>query len=138
MSPRRPHKNIFGDDGFGVALFDCDNDGRLDIFFVNGARVDDPMRRAPFLTKTIRVISTVCITRKQTARLKTLQKRADLLVSSMGWVWQRATMKRWQRRLLCDRLPRNRLYHNNGNCISPMSRNSGRNRRRLVHKRCLR
>lgn len=23
--------------GSGVALFDCDNDGRLDIFFVNGA-----------------------------------------------------------------------------------------------------
>ncbi len=29
--------------GSGVALFDCDGDGRLDIFFVNGARIDDPM-----------------------------------------------------------------------------------------------
>jgi enediyne biosynthesis protein E4 len=29
--------------GGGVALFDYDNDGRLDIFFVNGAKVDDPM-----------------------------------------------------------------------------------------------
>lgn len=29
--------------GAGVAVFDCDNDGRLDIFFVNGARLDDPM-----------------------------------------------------------------------------------------------
>jgi hypothetical protein len=29
--------------GGGVALFDYDNDGRLDIFFVNGARIDDPM-----------------------------------------------------------------------------------------------
>src|SRR5438067_3399360 len=27
----------------GVALFDCDNDGRLDIFFVNSARLLDPM-----------------------------------------------------------------------------------------------
>jgi hypothetical protein len=27
----------------GVAVFDYDNDGRLDIFFVNGARIDDPM-----------------------------------------------------------------------------------------------
>ena len=25
----------------GVALFDYDNDGRLDIFFANGARLDD-------------------------------------------------------------------------------------------------
>jgi hypothetical protein len=35
--------------GGGVALLDYDNDGRLDIFFVNGARIDDPMPpgRAP-------------------------------------------------------------------------------------------
>jgi enediyne biosynthesis protein E4 len=29
--------------GGGVALFDYDNDGRLDIFFTNGALIDDPM-----------------------------------------------------------------------------------------------
>ena len=29
--------------GGGVALFDYDNDGRLDIFFVNGASIKDPM-----------------------------------------------------------------------------------------------
>jgi hypothetical protein len=29
--------------GSGVAVFDYDGDGRLDIFFVNGARIDDPM-----------------------------------------------------------------------------------------------
>src|SRR5258708_21582808 len=28
--------------GAGVALFDYDNDGRLDIFLVNGASLDDP------------------------------------------------------------------------------------------------
>src|ERR1700723_4132751 len=28
--------------GSGVALFDYDNDGRLDIFFANGAGIDDP------------------------------------------------------------------------------------------------
>jgi hypothetical protein len=31
--------------GGGVALLDYDNDGRLDIFFVNGARIEDPMPR---------------------------------------------------------------------------------------------
>jgi enediyne biosynthesis protein E4 len=29
--------------GAGVAMFDYDNDGRLDLFFVNGARFQDPM-----------------------------------------------------------------------------------------------
>lgn len=29
--------------GGGVALFDYDNDGRLDVFFTNGARISDPM-----------------------------------------------------------------------------------------------
>lgn len=35
--------------GGGVALLDYDNDGRLDIFFVNGAKIEDPMPpgRAP-------------------------------------------------------------------------------------------
>jgi len=31
--------------GAGVAMFDYDNDGRLDLFFVNGARIQDPMPR---------------------------------------------------------------------------------------------
>ena len=30
--------------GGGVALLDYDNDGRLDIFFTNGAKIDEPMR----------------------------------------------------------------------------------------------
>lgn len=32
--------------GAGVALFDYDNDGRLDIFFTNGARLEDPMPKS--------------------------------------------------------------------------------------------
>src|SRR6185437_14742288 len=28
--------------GSGVAVFDYDNDGRLDVFIANGARLDDP------------------------------------------------------------------------------------------------
>ncbi len=37
--------------GSGVALFDYDNDGRLDIFFANGAHLDDPMPKGAFPKK---------------------------------------------------------------------------------------
>ena len=37
--------------GSGVALFDYDNDGRLDIFFANGARIKDPMPEDSFPVK---------------------------------------------------------------------------------------
>ncbi len=38
--------------GSGVALFDYDNDGRLDIFFVNGAPVSDPTPKGTIPQKT--------------------------------------------------------------------------------------
>lgn len=38
--------------GSGVALFDYDNDGRLDIFFVNGAEVRDPMPKGAMPDKS--------------------------------------------------------------------------------------
>ena len=38
--------------GGGVALLDYDNDGRLDIFFTNGARLADPMPHGALPDKT--------------------------------------------------------------------------------------
>lgn len=38
--------------GSGVALFDYDNDGRLDIYFVNGAPLSDPTPRGTIPQKT--------------------------------------------------------------------------------------
>ena len=38
--------------GAGVALFDYDNDGRLDIFLVNGAPLNDPTRKGTIPQKT--------------------------------------------------------------------------------------
>jgi hypothetical protein len=38
--------------GFGVALFDYDNDGRLDIFFANGAMLPDPTTRGTIPKKS--------------------------------------------------------------------------------------
>ena len=38
--------------GSGVAVFDYDNDGRLDIFFVNGAPLSDPTAKGTIPQKT--------------------------------------------------------------------------------------
>jgi hypothetical protein len=40
--------------GGGVALVDYDNDGRLDVFFTNGAKIDDPMPAGKAPDKTDR------------------------------------------------------------------------------------
>ncbi|HEY6491529.1 MAG: CRTAC1 family protein [Terracidiphilus sp.] len=42
QSPHTSLKYLIETMGSGVALFDCDNDGRLDIFLVNGAPITDP------------------------------------------------------------------------------------------------
>ena len=38
--------------GAGVAMFDYDNDGWLDLFFVNGAKLQDPMARGAIPDKS--------------------------------------------------------------------------------------
>ena len=39
-----PSKHLVETMGGGVAMLDYDNDGRLDVFFVNGARIAEPLR----------------------------------------------------------------------------------------------
>ena len=39
------HKYLLETMGSGVAMFDYDNDGLMDLFFVNGAPLEDPMRK---------------------------------------------------------------------------------------------
>src|SRR6266581_6837524 len=42
QAPHTSRKYLIETMGSGVALFDCDNDGRLDLFLVNGAPYPDP------------------------------------------------------------------------------------------------
>jgi len=44
----------------GVAVFDYDNDGRLDIFFTNGALISDPMPDGPSQTSPSGPVSLEC------------------------------------------------------------------------------
>jgi hypothetical protein len=42
QAPHTSRKYLIETMGSGVAMFDCDNDGRMDLFFVNGAPYPDP------------------------------------------------------------------------------------------------
>src|SRR6266498_3364413 len=42
-APHTSKKYLLETMGSGVALFDYDNDGKLDLFLVNGAEINDPM-----------------------------------------------------------------------------------------------
>jgi len=52
VSPHTSRKYLIESMGSGVALFDYDNDGRLDIFFVNGAALSDPMPKGAIPQKS--------------------------------------------------------------------------------------
>ncbi len=52
VAPKTSKKYLLETMGSGVALFDYDNDGRLDIFFVNGAPIGDPMPLGAIPRKT--------------------------------------------------------------------------------------
>jgi len=52
FSPHTSKKYTLETMGSGVALFDYDNDGRLDIYFVNGAPITDPTPKGTIPQKT--------------------------------------------------------------------------------------
>jgi hypothetical protein len=52
QSPHTPRKYLIETMGSGVALFDCDDDGRLDLFLVNGAPITDPEPKGAIPQKT--------------------------------------------------------------------------------------
>lgn len=51
-APHTSKKYLLETMGSGVALFDYDNDGRLDLFLVNGAEINDPTPAATIPVKT--------------------------------------------------------------------------------------
>jgi hypothetical protein len=66
-----PSKYLIETMGGGVALLDYDNDGRLDVFFTNGAKLEDPMPRNRRPDSPTRRTGTVCIDNAPTARSRT-------------------------------------------------------------------
>ena len=77
--------------GAGVAMLDYDNDGWLDLFFVNGARIEDPMPRAALPDKSDPSFGTASITTIATVASLTSPKPPGCRDTPTEWEWQRAT-----------------------------------------------
>ena len=67
-SSATPNKYLLETMGGGVALLDYDNDGRLDVFLTNGAKIDETMPEGKLPDKSDPPFGTGCISRPAAAR----------------------------------------------------------------------
>ena len=102
--------------GAGVALFDFDNDGRLDLFLVNGARIDDPMPKGATPVKDGPRYSNRLYHQTEDGRFEDVTARAGLFGSGYG---QGVAVGDYDNDgdedLYVTALFGNRLYRNDGN-----------------------
>lgn len=102
--------------GSGVALFDYDNDGRLDIFVVNGARIDDPMPKGAMPVKDSPKYWNRLFHQRADGTFEDVTEKAGL--SGIGYGMGVAVGdydNDGYDDLYVTALGGNRLYHNNGN-----------------------
>ena len=103
--------------GAGVALFDCDGDGRLDIFFVNGARLDDPMAKGAVPIKDGPKYWNRLFHQKSDETFEDITEKSGLAGDGYGMGVAVGDYDNDGREdLYVTAYPRNRLYRNRGNC----------------------
>jgi len=102
--------------GSGVALFDYDNDGRLDIFFVNGAPLTDPMAKGTIPQKTGPKYWNRLFHQKNDGTFEDVTEKAGLqgIGYGMGVAVGDYDNDGYED-LYVTAYGGNRLYHNNGN-----------------------
>ena len=103
--------------GAGVALFDCDGDGRLDIFFVNGARIDDPMPKGTLPVKDGPKYWNRLYHQKPDGTFEDVTEKSGLAGEGYGMGVAVGDYDNDGREdLYVTGFPSNHLYHNKGNC----------------------
>lgn len=103
--------------GAGVALFDCDGDGRLDIFFVNGARIEDPMPKGSLPVKDGPRYWNRLYHQKLDGTFEDVTEKSGLAGEGYGMGVAVGDYDNDGRDdLYVTGFPSNHLYHNKGNC----------------------
>ena len=113
--------------GSGVALFDYDNDGRLDIFFANGARLDDPTAKGTIPRKDDPKYWNRLYHQKRDGTFEDVTEKAGL--TGLGYATGVAVGdydNDGYDDLFVAGYGRSTLYHNNGNgTFTDVSENAG-------------
>jgi len=116
MASHTARKYLIETMGAGVALFDYDNDGRLDIFFVNGAPIADPQPRGDVPQKNGPASWNRLFHQKSDGSFEDVTAKAGLQGSGYGMgVAVGDYDNDGFEDLYVTAYGGNRLYHNNGN-----------------------
>jgi enediyne biosynthesis protein E4 len=117
QAPHTSRKYLIETMGSGVALFDCDNDGRLDLFLVNGAPYGDPTPPGTIPQKTGPEYWNRMYHQKSDGTFEDVTEKAGLqgIGYGMGVAVGDYDNDGYED-LYVTGYGGNRLYHNNGNC----------------------
>ena len=117
QAPHSSRKYLIETMGSGVGLFDCDNDGRLDIFLANGAPYADPTPKGFIPQKSGSQDWNRLYHQKTDGTFEDITEKAGLqgIGYSMG-VAVADYDNDGNEDLFVTGYGGNRLYHNNGNC----------------------
>lgn len=117
QAPHTSRKYLMDTMGSGVALFDCDNDGRLDIFLVNGAPYGDPTPPGTIPQKTEPKYWNRLYHQKADGTFEDITEKAGLQGVGYGYgVAVGDYDNDGNEDLYVTGYGGNRLYHNDGNC----------------------
>jgi hypothetical protein len=117
QAPHTSRKYLIETMGSGVALFDCDNDGRLDLFLVNGAPYSDPTPPGTIPQKTGPEYWNRMYHQKSDGTFEDVTEKAGLggIGYGMGVAVGDYDNDGYED-LYVTGYGGNRLYHNNGDC----------------------
>lgn len=117
QAPHTSRKYLIETMGSGVGLFDCDNDGKLDILFINGAPYTDPTPRGTIPEKTGPEYWNRMFHQKKDGTFEDITEKAGLKGVGYGMGVAVADYDNdGYEDVYVTGYGSNHLYHNNGNC----------------------